>query len=149
MGLKANFSQSDIENMFAVRMQRIDQAVISRLQFIAETFVNNARANGTYLDQTGNLRSSIGYVVLKNGNTISENFESAQKGTDKTTGLNTGKSYINKLKAKYKTGYVLICVAGMNYAAAVESKGRDVLTASSIEAKAQLKQAINNFKKKL
>jgi hypothetical protein len=43
----------------------------------------------------------------------------------------------------------LIVVAGMDYAAAVESRGKDVLTASSIKAKNELKQAIKDLKRKV
>jgi hypothetical protein len=138
MGLKAKFTQSDLDNMFAVKLARIEDAIMSRLQYIGETFVNNARANGTYNDITGNLRSSVCYVVLKNG---------AKKSPG--TIPQGGSEHMAKMIAEHSRGWVLIVVAGMDYAAAVESKGKDVLTASSIIAKAQLKQAITSFKNKL
>jgi hypothetical protein len=138
MGIRPKFTQSDLDNMFAVKLARIEDAIMSRLQYIGETFVNNARANGTYNDITGNLRSSVCYVVLKNG-------------VKKSPGSIPEKSraHVAELVAEHSSGYVLIVVAGMDYAAAVESKGKDVLTASSIIAKAQLQQAIKNFKNKL
>jgi hypothetical protein len=136
--IKPKFTNADLDKMFAIRINRIEDAVLSRLTFIGETFVNSAREKGAYSDQTGNLRSSIGFIVLKNGKVINENFQLAEKGTDKTKGLNSGKAYIKKLKEKFKKGYVLICVAGMDYAAAVESKGKDVITGSSIEAEQEL-----------
>jgi hypothetical protein len=138
MGIKNRATQSQIDGMFAVRLERIETAIISRLIFIGETFVNNARANGTYNDITGNLRGSICYVVLKNG-------------SKKSPGdvPSSSSKRMKELIAQFNKGYVLIVLAGMDYAAAVESKGKDVLTASSTIAKVQLKQAVTNFKNSL
>ena len=147
MGIKARYTQSDIDNMFLVRLRRIDSAVIARLQQIGETFVNNARANGDYGDVTGNLRSSIGYVIVKNGKKIfGSDFGVVKNGRD---GQMKGKAHIATLISQFQKGYVLIAVAGMDYAAAVESKGKDVLTASSNIAKKQLRVAIREFKKQV
>lgn len=149
MGITPRFSKSDVNRMFMIKLQRIETVIINRLIQVGEKFVINARNNGNYLDQTGNLRSSIGYIILKNGRTIHENFELSNKGTDKRTGVNKGKSFINQLKANFSTGYVLIVVAGMDYAAAVESRGKDVLTASAITAKNDLQRAISEIKRKV
>jgi hypothetical protein len=138
MGIRAKFSESDLNNMFMVRVSIIEDAILSRLKFIGETCVNNARANGSYNDVTGNLRSSICYVVLKNG-------------VKKSGGVipSDSSKRMAELIAEYPRGYVLIVLAGMDYAAAVESKGKDVLTASSKIAEIELKKAIKNFKKTL
>jgi hypothetical protein len=146
MGIKPKFNPGDFKRNVNQRMDRIDAVIISRLQYIGETFVNNARKNNTYRDITGNLRSSIGYIVMKDGKTIHEDYQQSDKGSDKATGIETGKGLINKLKSSLGKGYVLIVVAGMDYAASVESKGKDVLTASSIMAKKQLTTAVQDFK---
>lgn len=138
--------QSEVARMIKIKTDRIDHAILSRLQYIGETFVNNARNNNTYLDQTGNLRSSIGYIILKNGKVTFENYKESNRGTDKKRGVSIAKKLTAELKSELGKGYVLIVVAGMDYAAAVESRGKDVLTASSIIAKKQLKDAIENFK---
>jgi hypothetical protein len=149
MGLKAKFTKADIAKMMKIKLANLEQLIINRLIFIGETFVRNARLNGNYGDVTGNLRSSIGYIILKNGVKIKENFEKSEKGSDKQTGVNKAKSLINELKADFLEGYTLIVVAGMDYAATVESRGKDVLTASSIIAKNDLKKAIKSIKQKL
>lgn len=147
MGIRNRASQSQIDSMFAVRLLRTEDSIISRLKLIGEEFIVNARSIDTYKDQTGNLRSSIGYVLLKNGKAIfGSDFEIVKNGRD---GQSKGRKYIKELISQYKTGYVLICVAGMDYAASVESKGKDVLTASSKIAEIQLKKAISNIRKTL
>jgi hypothetical protein len=149
MGIKARFTQADVRKMIKEKTDRIESALIARLQYIGEAFVNNARNNGAYLDHTGNLRSSIGYVILRDGKVLFENYQLAQKGTDKTKGMATGKKLVKEVKAGLSKGYVLIVVAGMDYAASVESMGKDVLTASSIIAKKELQKAAANFKNSL
>lgn len=128
--------------MFSLKLKRIDSAIVSRFIFIGETFVINARsktaAEGGFNDQTGNLRSSICYVVFKDG---------IKRSPGNIPDLS--RKLVEELKSKHLSGYVLIVVAGMNYAAAVESKGKDVLTGSSIKAKAMVQAAIKDFKKGL
>jgi hypothetical protein len=141
--IRPKFTRSDIRKEFLNRTRIIDETIINRLTFIGETFINNARANGNYLDQTGNLRSSIGYVVLKDGKKRSistfNNTSSASEGPV------SGKKLIQEMSKQFNSGYVLIVVAGMDYAAAVESKGKDVLTSSSIKAKKELRRAFKSF----
>lgn len=144
MPIKAKFSKADIKKMVQSQVEAMELAIINRLIFVGETFVKNARENGTYNDITGNLRSSVAYIVLKDGRKLKDNFEKSAKGTDKQKGINEAKSLIDKLKDNFKTGYTLIVVAGMEYAAAVESKGKDVITGSSLIAKQQL---VSLFKK--
>jgi hypothetical protein len=155
MAVKLSFklTNSDIKKMLQQRKERIEQAILLRLQRIGEEFVTNARDNATFKDQTGNLRSSIGYVILKDGKQISANFQrfpkvkGAKKAAGKS-GVQAAKDAISNAKANFSTGLVLIGVAGMDYAAAVESKGYDVITASSILAENSLKTAIKTIDSK-
>lgn len=126
---------------------RVEKAVIMRMQLIGERFVANARISGNYMDHTGNLRSSIGYVILKNGlQLIGSDWVQVRQGKD---GVKAGQDLLGEMAKKYPTGLVLICVAGMEYAAAVESKGYDVITSSAFIAKEEFTRAIENLKEKL
>jgi len=147
---KPKFTKADVQRMLQKRLQVVERVIIDRLQYVGETFVRNARLDGNYNDLTGNLRSSVGYIVLKHGDKVAgSNFEPSGKGSDKTTGSTKGKSFINDISADFSQGYVLIVVAGMEYAAAVESRGKDVLTGSSTQATTDLKKAIDKVKAKL
>lgn len=140
------YTAEQIREILADRVSRLDVAIISNFQYIGEKFVKNARENGNYTDRTGNLRSSIGYVILKNGVQIKENFRTVSGGKD---GLNKAKASAKEAVKAFPKGYVLIVVAGMDYAAAVESKGYDVITSSSTQAKEDLKRAIERLRKKI
>jgi len=146
MGLVPKFSKADLQKMVADKIARIELAILLRLQRIGEQFVNDARQHGSYKDRTGNLRSSIGYLVLKNGEQYSQGGFVQVKNGGK--GISTGKIVLDEAAAKFPKGYVLIVVAGMEYAAAVESKGRDVLTGSSPAAVKSLKEAIERINQK-
>jgi len=96
---------------------------------IGERCITEARENGTYTDRTGNLRNSVGYVVLLNG---------VEKSQSNISKLN--RTHIEGIKAQYPKDLVLIVVAGMNYAAYVEAKGFNVLSSAELMAKNILKQ---------
>ena len=96
---------------------------------VGERCITEARDNGSYTDRTGNLRNSVGYMVLLDG------IEQSQSNINK---LN--RKQFDTIKAKYPKGLVLIVVAGMNYAAYVEAKGYNVLSSAELMAENILKQ---------
>lgn len=106
------------------------------LQRTGEEFVKIARLEGNYIDHTGNLRSSIGYVIVKDGSIAGRNFQlSEQAGTDKQTGKREGEQLAMDLVKTFTKGYVMIGVAGMKYAVFVEAmENKDVLTRAADKA---------------
>ncbi|GAA4328557.1 hypothetical protein [Flaviaesturariibacter amylovorans] len=138
--LTPKFKPAEFRAMMLERVARIEQAILLRLKRVGETYVANARTNGTYTDQTGNLRASIGYVILKNGEQIDLKLEGTKEA--KTAAEAAIKDAIADMKTRVPAGYVLIVVAGMEYAAAVEAKGKDVITASGKIAEKQLREAL-------
>lgn len=143
--LVPKFTKAQIAEMMKRRKDAFRRAILMRLQFVGEQFVRNARERATFKDRTGNLRSSIGYVVLKDGKQLYGNFEQVKGGK---AGVDAAKKLIRDAKKNFPEGYALIGVAGMEYAAAVESKGFDVITSSSIEAETSLKKAIKALQEK-
>lgn len=156
--ISPKFTASQIHEALQIRVKMVDKVLQTRLEFIGEQFVKDAREDGAYTDQTGNLRNSIGYLILKDGVVLRQNFRRSasvkkritrgkNKGQERTTtgsgdGVAVGKDLAYESAEKFPKGYVLIVVAGMDYAAAVESKGKDVLTGSSDKATKELKKAI-------
>mgnify|MGYP005750565013 CR=1 FL=1 len=146
MNFQAQIKIDQAINQVLQKIERINQFVLDRLTFIGLEFVRNARTNANFTDRTGNLRSSIGFVILKDGLVVSENFELSSNGTDKYTGKSQGEDFAKSL-FKQEKGYVLILVAGMKYAAAVESRGFDVITGSGFIVKDDVKELIQGLKK--
>lgn len=134
-------------------------AVIVQLQYIGEECVKIARERGDYNDITGNLRSSIGYIVLYNGSVVTQSitnptnvapgvravkrtrkdgteYIAKQKiGGDGHEGNRQAQQLLSRLKSDYPRGCVLIVCAGMEYAAYVENvHGKRVLVDAKLQA---------------
>jgi hypothetical protein len=146
MALEPKFTQAQIKARIDAFIQVIEKRSIQRLQYLGEQCVTKARISGDYMDQTGNLRSSIGYIVFKNGVALHVSFEQTGSGLK---GTNEGRSIAIKAGSKYKEGICLVVVAGMNYALAVESRGRDVLTSTELFAKQELPRMLAELKKNI
>lgn len=107
---------------------------INVLNYVGLQCVTEARKNGGYTDRSGNLRSSIGYVVLENGQPVKKGsfnkvLATANEAEEKSNELMT------RLAETYNTGLVLVVVAGMDYAAYVEARGYNVLNSAETLAK--------------
>ena len=114
--------------------QSLRAVMIETLQKEAMEVVDNIRnyveAGGyrKYKDQSGNLTSSIGYVLIDNGTVIGEyGFEQIKPTA--TEGPTAGRNYATQLAASYTSGLGVIVVAGMNYAAYIEARNLGGMTA--------------------
>ena len=153
MGIKANFSINDIQKDMEAKVQRIINSAVQALAFLGMKCVNYARsipdpANGGngFKDQTGNLRSSIGFKVFQGGRVVKENYKHVLNGTE---GVSKGKALADSVGARCgEHQLMLVVTAGMEYAIYVESKGRDVITSSEQLARKEwpnMKQRIDEM----
>lgn len=129
MGISANFNINDIDATFKALLAEMDRQLIESLTRVGEEAVKLAKMippERGFKDRTGNLRSSIGYVVLVDGKPVNVAFAAVKGGH---AGVNEGQRLALQVGSKTE-GYALVVVAGMNYAVHVESKGRDVLTSA-------------------
>lgn len=135
-GLTPLWKKSDIRKLFDKLGERAEFVIMDLLQRTGEEFVKIARLEGQYDDWTGNLRSSIGYVIVKDGKIIGKDFKLSEKeGTDKQTGKREGEQLAMDLVKTFSKGYVMIGVAGMKYAVFVEAmENKDVLTRAADKA---------------
>lgn len=149
MGLTPKYSTKDVERMIAGGVIRIENDIIQILEYCGEQFVSEARQalnisavfpKGDYSDRTTNLRSSIGYFVVSNGDIVS----SGLKGTSK--GMTAAKRAIGGIP---KGGYQLIGVAGMEYASYVESMGYNVITSQQDTVLVDLKDLLKDYQRRM
>lgn len=124
--------QSQINAYIEERMNRLKQAIIYNFCAIGEKVRNEAIERGSYKDRTKNLRSSVGYVVVVDGQVYKAGSFGKSDGSNE--GKSTGQSYARSLAGKFPKGIVLIVVAGMNYASYVSAKGYNVLDSSELLA---------------
>lgn len=150
MGIEAGFSKADVRGVFDRLLAGVERQQIRRLQLLGEKCVNHARSipkDVGFEDQTGNLRSSIGYAVFVDGLAVHTLYEAVGGGT---VGAKEGEELAKKVGEK-TDGVCLVVTAGMNYAQYVEAKGRDVISSAEQLAKRELprmlEKLISNIKK--
>ena len=132
MPIKRLTPTTEIDRYIAGRVEAIKKALVYNLCAVGEQVLNAARLTNSYKDQTGNLRSSIGYVVSVDGEIVQmSSFDNVKEGRE---GSREGKEYAMQLVRNFPQGIVLIVVAGMNYASYVSAKGYDVLDSSELLA---------------
>ena len=135
MGFKANFTMGDVKADIDKAKQGFEESLLDEFRRTGEQFIADARSIRTYQDQTGNLRSSIGYALFKDGQMLEQTFP----GGDVT---GSGGTLAKWVANSYKRGYLLVVVAGMFYAQYVEAKSYDVLTGSSYAAETNIKARV-------
>ena len=132
MPIKRLTPTAEIDRYITGCVEAIKKALVYNLCAVGEQVLNAARLTNSYKDQTGNLRSSIGYVVAVDGEIVQmSSFEVVKEGGE---GAKGGKAYAMQLVRDFPHGIVLIVVAGMNYASYVSAKGYDVLDSSELLA---------------
>lgn len=132
------------------QVARIEKAMVNRLQRYGEKFVTNARMGaqidpgmfpkGDYQDQTTNLRNSIGYVIYKDGQAIDEHLPGG--------GIGASEAHQVLEAIPKKTGYVLIGIAGMEYASHLETMGYNVITSQKFVLITDLERGMKELERK-
>lgn len=144
----------EIRDYLKIESQKHFEQVITALKYVGETVVNDIRTShiSNWTDQTGNLRSSIGYIITVDGKPVQmSNFDKVvgPKPDPKAgDGTQDGASYARSLASTYPQGVALIVVAGMEYASYVEKRdNKTVLAQGEIEARqlvAEMLQQLNS-----
>lgn len=131
---------------------KINTILIRELNIIVEELINHAKINAEYEDQTANLKSSIGGVLLLDGKPLKYSGFDVETGKEGSAdlGVNTGNSFINSLISDYQKGYVILIVAGMEYAVFVENEHNlNVLKKSELLMKSKLPNVFDRVKKRI
>ena len=151
MGIKLVTSESAIHDAILKEMDMVNRLTLRALSYLGEKCVIEARDRSpeeSWIDRTGNLRSSIGYVIASEGKIIKySDFTVVKNGSE---GHETGKTLAEEIARKYRSGYVLVVVAGMNYAEYVEAMDNKVVLASAeLFARQQLPSMMQKLKSQI
>lgn len=153
MAIRNKGNLSELKTRMNAAKVRIETATFRSLSSLGEKLVEYARsisADVGYTDQTGNLRSSTGYIITKDGNVIKSDFEEVRGPVASSLeGKSVGLNHAISIAVKHPVGYALIVVAGMNYAYAVESRGRDVLTSSEYLANEEMPKEVRKLREQI
>lgn len=151
MGIRMTTKLSEVHDMLMREAERVERLTIRALSKLGEQCVTKIRdraGDKSWYDQTGNLRSSVGYVIAHNKNIIQySTFNQVKQGSE---GVKTGKDLAKELAKRYSNNYVLIVVAGMNYAEFVEAmNNKDVLASTELWAREQVPLMLEKLKRQI
>lgn len=160
MGIEMTTPMSEIRDFLQREVKRNVARVITLLQYVGEKVVNDIRTShiSEWNDQTGNLRSSIGYIISVDGKPVGQSgFEKVigpkakEEGyVEEVDGSEEGRTYAQSLVSLYPTGIALIVVAGMEYASYVERmENKVVLAQGELEARKLITQMVQKLNSKL
>lgn len=151
MGIRMTTKLDEIHKVLMKEANRVERLTIRALSYLGEQCVSRVRdreGNKSWYDQSGNLRSSVGYVIAYNGNIIQySDFNQIKQGSE---GVSVGKNLAKELVKRYPNDYVLVIVAGMNYAESVERKdNKDVLASTELWAMDQVPKMLEKLKRQI
>lgn len=138
--MKPKFTMAGVNQYIQNKVKSYEDKVIEALHYEGDRFIEDVQANRTFRDRTGNLLASVGYIILKDGQEIFSRFDG-----NESEGVENGKKVAAEVAQNNRHGFVLIGVAGMSYAAAVESLGFDVITGSAPDS-ADIKDLLGSIK---
>lgn len=123
----------------------VNNAIVDAFASVGDDVTTQIRDGrlSNWNDDTGSLRSSIGYVVARRGEIVRmSGFETVLQGAD---GSRKGKEKAAQLASEYSMfDYILIIIAGEEYAVYVESvENKVVLSSGWLYIKKELVNVMN------
>jgi hypothetical protein len=106
----------------------LEAKILNTLIQIGRACIIAAKENGDYINRTGQLRRSIGFIVTKDGRIMAKSGGTIPPNID-TLGR----------------GFKLIVYAGASYAEYVEAKGKDVIASSELMAEMLVPKLMNQL----
>ena len=131
---------SEVEAVLRQSLQILRNEIVRALSYLGEICVGKIRDRSqleSWIDQTGNLRSSVGYAIYERGKKEIESAFNIVKGGRE--GAAEGKNMVDELAGMYSNTYALVVLAAMNYAEYVEAKdNKDVLASTELFARKEV-----------
>lgn len=140
MSIRLVTSTKALDELFAKAAQIVFDRVSYNLNYLGPQCIRRIRdrsGDESWYDQTGNLRSSIGYAIYSYGQKqIESAFESVRGSSE---GSAKGKQMVADLASQYSDTYALVVVAAMDYADYVEAiDSKDVLASTETFTKREV-----------
>lgn len=155
MSIEMMTTNQQLDKFFEIAEKEARNQVINYLAYLGEeciSMVREGKQAGLWIDRTGNLRSSIGYVVVVDGE-IEQlgGFTTTENGTELgASGKVEGRTYVEQLAQQNNKGFSLILVAGMAYASYVEAmENKDVLANAELYARQEAPKLVSKLEEEI
>ncbi len=147
--LVLDMTPTEIEQVQKEMYDEVDRQTLEQFKSVLAEALKIQRAkmriNGGYNDQTGQLRSSTGGIIYRDGKVLYEDFELSPYGTDKAPGMKEGREKAFA-ELRESRGWGITIVAGMEYASWVQSRhSLSVLIDAELEINKSLEEAFNRI----
>lgn len=148
MAIRCDVSPQEIDDFLIKSASLIMEYMLKALTKLGEESIVKARnrsAAESWVDHTGNLRSSIGYSVYNHGLKYMQSaFSTVLSGSK---GRNEGMRMVQQLAKEYSNVFALVVLAAMDYAEYVEAvKSKDVLESTRIWAMSVVEERLTRAK---
>ncbi len=148
MGITCRTSEKDMDEFLRRAAALIKEYMLKALSKLGEECVVRIRDRGpaeSWIDHTGNLRSSIGYSVYDYGvRYMQSSFATVLGGTK---GRSEGMRMTQELAHEYSNVFALVVLAAMDYADKVEAlDNKDVLATTKVWAQSVVNERLNRAK---
>lgn len=142
MGIELVTPMNEVEKYLTESLKILNAEMKRALSYLGEQAITKARDRSgeeSWYDQTGNLRSSVGYAIYERGKKeIESAFKIVKNGSE---GSEEGRKMIDDLAKQYSNTYALVVVAAMNYAEYVEAMdNKDVLASAELFARSKVNE---------
>ena len=148
MAITSNVTQQAMQRYFHDVMDELIRQICLQLNYLGQECVKRIRIRkDNWVDQTGNLRSSIAAAVYtKAQGKVTTSVQSIVKPEGKGAESKTkAEEFINSLARQYSNTYALVVVAAMEYAGYVENRpNKDVLNECRLWAEKQVDGYLND-----
>lgn len=136
-------SPQQIDRAVADYEANVRRAILYKMHYVGERCVIEARTSANFTDRTGNLRSSIGYVIVEDGKVVDKGgFEVVKGGYQ---GSAEGAKFISRVVAEFPKDIVIVVCAGMKYAAYVAARGFNVTDSAELLAQRLVPQILTQL----
>lgn len=147
--LVLDMTPAEIEQVQKEMYDEVDRQTLEQFKLVLAEALKIQRAkmrmDGGYNDQTGQLRSSTGGIIYRDGKVLYEDFELSPYGTDKAPGMKEGREKAFA-ELRESRGWGITIVAGMEYASWVQSRhSLSVLIDAELEINKSLEEAFNRI----
>jgi len=144
ISIKLRTPKQVIEASMRHGAQQVKKRILVLMEVAGTAGMNAARLNGSYLDQTGNLRSSVGYALVEDGKLVKTGeFNQVKNGGE---GPQQGRQLAEQIATEFPKGITVVLLAGMPYASALSARGYDVIDSGILTTMRLVPELLKPFK---